>query len=292
MLNFAPSSPGAEIALGDCYRAQNDLGKARDAYSKAIELDPNSPEAYYKKGHANTFLGNFDEARQNYMDGSKHDEINTNSMQFIAYTYLYAGDFKTALEWLYNQAAKLNTSSSDPQGKNNATKMMCLQDCAGIASFMNDAGKLKEIVTMLEPLYDQMGNDLGTPEGKITGKAQLLYQQAIVATLEGNYDMAKSNAEEMKTVLDPISDPSKLDGYEFVMGFINLKQKNATEAITHFEKPHSNSVLTKYFLAMAYEASGNKDRATSLYKELSDYNFNGLDYALIRSDVKKKLASM
>jgi tetratricopeptide (TPR) repeat protein len=68
VVELAPSSPGAEIALGDSYRAQNSLEKARDSYSKAIELDPTLSEAYYKKGHANTFLGNFDEARQNYMD--------------------------------------------------------------------------------------------------------------------------------------------------------------------------------------------------------------------------------
>jgi tetratricopeptide (TPR) repeat protein len=145
---------------------------------------------------------------------------------------------------------------------------------------------------MLEPLYEQMGNDIGTPEGKLTQKAQLLGKQAILAALEGNYDMAKSKAEESKTVVDPISDPSKLDGYEFMLGYINLKQKNASEAISHFEKPKSNSIMTKYYLAMAYEANGNKDKAMSLYKEISDYNFNGLDYALVRGEVKKKLSSM
>jgi tetratricopeptide (TPR) repeat protein len=291
VVELAPSSPGAEIALGDCYRAQNDLAKARDSYSKAIELDPNVSEAYYKKGHANTFLGNFDEARQNYMDGGKHDESSTSSTQFIAYTYLYAGDFKTAMNWLYDQASKLNPSG-DASGKTNSAKMMCLQDCAGIAMFTNDAAKLKEIIGMLEPLSLQMGDDLGTSEGKITQKAQILGHQAILATLEGNYDMAKSKAEEMKTLLEPITDPGKLDNYEFTLGFINLKQKNASEAINHLEKSRMTNVLNKYFLAMACEASGNKEKANALYKELSDYNFNGLDYALVRSDVKKKVASL
>jgi tetratricopeptide (TPR) repeat protein len=212
-------------------------------------------------------------------------------MQFIAYTYLYAGDFKTAMNWLFDQASRVNTSG-DAQGKAYTTKFMCLQDCAGIAMFTNDAAKLKEIVAMLEPLYEQMGNDVGTSEGKLTQKAQLLSQQAILAALEGNFDMAKSKAEESKTVVDPITDPGKLDGYEFTIGFINLKQKNASDAIPHFEKPRMNSILTKYYLAQAYEAKGNKDKAMSLYREISDYNFNGLDYALVRGEVKKKLSSM
>ena len=73
-VKLAPSSPGIEIALGDCYRVEKELEKARDCNSKAIILDPNSPDAYYKKGNASTFLRNLDEARQNFMDGGKYDK--------------------------------------------------------------------------------------------------------------------------------------------------------------------------------------------------------------------------
>jgi hypothetical protein len=51
-------------------------------------------------------------------------------------------------------------------------------------------------------------------------------------------------------------------------------------------------LLSKYWLAMAYEGAGNKDKAKALYIEIADNNFNGLDYALIRNEVKKKVGSM
>lgn len=291
VVRLAPSSPGAEIGLGDCYRAQKNLEKARDSYTKAIALDSNLSEAYYKKGHADTFLGNLDEARKDYMDGSRHDESKLSSLQFIAYTYLYAGDPKTSLTWLADQAAKMDASSASKDNGYSA-KNMVLSDCANIAMFNNDASKFQEFIAMNEPLNDRIANDIGTNEAKLSIRASMLRNQALLAAIQGNYDMAKAKADEMKTTVEPLTDPTKLEGYETVLGYIAMKQKKYTEAITHFEKSAQNSLLTKYWLAMAYEDAGNKEKAKALYIEIADNNFNLLDYALIRNEVKKKVASM
>jgi tetratricopeptide (TPR) repeat protein len=288
-VKLAPSSPGIQIALGDCYRAQNKLEKARDAYAKAIQLDPNSPDAYYKKGNANTFLGNMDEARRDYMDGGKYDQSATGAVPFIAYTYLYAGDPKTA-EKCYQDAIS-NLNGTDP-GKVNFAKAMYLQDCASIASFYDDAPKLKELIPQIEPLSAEVGNEIGTQEAKLSQKAGVLELEALYAALDGKFDVAKAKADEMKTTLDPLTDPTKLDGYEFVLGFTAFKEKKFPDAVAHFEKTQQTSVYNKYWLASAYEAAGEKDKAKEIYKKLADYNFNGIEFALIRNEVKKKSASM
>jgi hypothetical protein len=44
-------------------------------------------------------------------------------------------------------------------------------------------------------------------------------------------------------------------------------------------------------LAKANEAAGSKDKATAGYKEVAAYNFNDIGNALVRSEVKKKLAT-
>lgn len=290
VVELAPASSGAEIALGDCYRAQNDLAKARDAYSKAIQLDTTNSEPYYKKGHANTFLGNFDEARKDYMDGGRHDESKVSSIQFTAYTYLYAGDVKTAMTWLSDEAAKMNASGDD-QGKTNNARLMCLQDCANIAVMNNDAARVKELIAMIEPMTMQEANDVGTQEAKLGQKATMLRWQAYSAAMEGNLDAAAAKAEEMKSTVSPLTDPNKLDDYETTMGYIAMKQKKFPDAAGHFEKIKQPTVVVKYWLALADEGAGNKDKANSLFKEIADYNFNGLDYALVRNDVKKRMGS-
>jgi hypothetical protein len=39
-------------------------------------------------------------------------------------------------------------------------------------------------------------------------------------------------------------------------------------------------------------AAGNKDKAEALYKDISTYNFNGIDYALVRNEVVNRKPAM
>ena len=289
VVELAPKSAGAEILLGDCYRAQNDMQKAKDAYAKAVALDPESPDAYSKEGNANTYLDNMDEARKNYLDGSTHADVKTTYLVTTAYTYLYAnGDYKTAEKTLMDGVAKV-----DAAGKSaTAEKSNLLTTAAAIAFHYNDAATLKQLVPMITPLSEQIDNDLGTAEGKAFAKADAANWQSMIAILDGKFDGAKAKAEEMKTALDPIKDDRKLENYHFLMGMISMKQKNYADAITHFEKTDlNNQIYNKYWLAMANEASGNKDKAMSLYKEVAAYNFNDVGNAMVRLEVKKKVAT-
>ncbi|HTX88226.1 MAG TPA: tetratricopeptide repeat protein [Bacteroidales bacterium] len=286
---LAPSSPGAEIALGDCYRAENDLMKAKDAYSKAISLDPTMAEAYYKRGHANTFLGNYDEAKQDYRDGGKHDDNMTMSNQFVGLTYLYSGDYQGALKWFSDLASKADASGDSPD-KIRIAKMNYYETYANIALHYNDADRLKEAISWMEPVSMQIGSDVGTREAALNQKGNILYWQSLLEALQGNYDLAKGKAEEIKTTLEPIQDPTKLMNYEFAMGYIHMREQHYAEAVQDFEKSNLNNIYNKYWLAKAYERSDRKSMANNLFDEIATYNFNDNGYALIRSEVKEKLA--
>ena len=281
LVALAPSSAGAQITLGDCYRAQNDFQKARDAYAKAVTLAPDASEAYYKEGHANTYLGNFDEARKNYEDGGKHDISNLPAVLNITYTYLYAGDTKAAMKNVMDGIAKLD--SSKPAGTYAGEKNACYNTAASIAIHTGDAATVKQLVAKMLPLTAQVNNDLNTPESKIFMRADSLNWEAVTAMLDGKYDVAKAKAEEMKIAVTDIKDDRKLEGYHYLMGLISTRQKNYADAITHFQQGDPNSVYIKYMMAKANEALGNKDKAMALY--------NGIDNALVRNEVKKKLAT-
>ncbi len=288
VVDMAPTSAGAEILVGDCYRAENDFQKAKDAYAKAVTLDPDSPDGYAKEGNANTYLGNIEEARKNFLDGSTHDENNKlGYLVTTAFTYLYANnDYKTAMKTLMDGAAKVDSAS-----KNGASqKNNFLATCGAIAFHYNDAAMLKQMAPMLQSLSEKLNNDLGTPEGKIFAKADAMNWQVMIDITDGKLDDAKAKVEEMKSALDPIKDDRKLEGYHYLMGMISMKQKKYADAVTHFEKADLTQIYNKYWLAMANEAAGNKDKATALYKEVAAYNFNDVGNALVRGEVKKKLA--
>lgn len=289
VVELAPKSAGAQILLGDCYRAQNDMQKAKDAYAKAVTLDPESPDAYSKEGNANTYLGNMDEARKNYLDGSAHADVKTTYLVTTAYTYLYAnGDYKTALKTLMDGLGKVDAASKTATQE----KSGLLTTAAAIAFHYNDAATLKQVVPMIKPLAEQMGNDNGTAEGKAFAKADGASWQAMTAIVDGKFDEAKAKAEEMKTALDPIKDGRKLENYHFLLGMISMKQKSYADAVKHFEETDlNNQIYNKYWLAMANEAAGNKDKAMSLYKEVAAYNFNDVGNAMVRLEAKKKIAT-
>ena len=288
LVELAPNSPGAEITLGDCYRAQNDFQKAKDAYAKAVQLDPSTPEAYYKEGHANTYLGKMDEARKNYADGGKHDISQLGANLNIANTYLYGGDHKTATKYLMDAYAKMDTSGA-AKSKLANEKFTYLTTAATIDFHDGDAAHLKQLVPMIQPLEEQIYNDIATPEAKTLGQADMLNWEAMAAATEGKFDDAKAKAEEEKKMLESIKDNRKLEPYYFVMGVINLKQKKYADAVADLAKSDLTSVYNKYWSALANEGAGNKDKAMSLYKEVAAYNFNFVGNALVRNEVKKKL---
>ena len=290
VVELLPKSSNAEVLLGDCYRAQNDMEKARTAYSKAIELNTDEPTAYYKRGHVNSFLGKYDEARQDYMKGADHDDDNLSAMLNIANTYLYAGDHDMAVQTFMENASKLDGSGAS-KSKIAGQKLSYYDNCATACLHSGDITELKELVDLMQGPSDQVAMDIGSPEAKMSEKAAMLYWQAMAAAAEGRLDDAKAKAAEIKTTLEPVKDPTKLQRYEMAMGYINMKEKKYADAVGHFEKGNPNDIYNKYWLAMANEAAGNKDKANALYKEIAAYNFNDVGNALIRNEVKKKVAT-
>ena len=282
-VSMAPKSPGAQILLGDVYRAKNDFAKAKDAYTKAVELNKDAPEAYYKLGHSNIYLGNMEEARKNYADGGMHDVSKIGSVINTSYTYLYAGDQSAAVKYLMNQ---MNTAAPDASQKNGI-----LNTIASIAIHTGDGATLKQVVPMIKETSAQLTKDLGnTSEAQVLATADSLHWQAMIAMADGKYEEAKAKEEAMKAALATIKDDRKLEGYYADMGMISMKEKKYADAVTDFGKADLNLIYNKYLLAKANEAAGNKDKATALYKEVAAYNFNDVGNALVRTEVRKKLS--
>lgn len=288
VVELKPTSPAAQVLLGDAYRAQNDLAKAKTAYAKAVEIGPNNATAYYKLGHANTFLGSYDEARKNYADGSTHDDKDNQGAMFnTANTYLYAGDIPTAKKFLMDQCMKIDASSANADRKLN-NKIGCLNTCMLVCFHTGDAAGYKSAFDMTKPLSAELEKDFTTPEGKMQQKAGILNQEGTWLALSGDLAGAKAKAAEEKTALETIKEPNKLQSNEFLLGYIAWKEKKNDEAAAHFEKSNMNSMLDKFYLATAYEAAGNKDKATAMFKEIAVYNFNDITFALVRNQAKAK----
>src|SRR5437763_1907461 len=60
---LAPDESNAHMFVGDAYRAQKNLAKAREEYLRGHALEPRNAVLLVKAGHANTFLGDYAAAR-------------------------------------------------------------------------------------------------------------------------------------------------------------------------------------------------------------------------------------
>ena len=289
-VEIVPGSSRAHINLGDCYRAQNKLEKALTSYVKAAELDPKDQVAFSKAGHANSFLGNYDAARKNFQDARAQSEFGIGSYEFEAYTYLYEGDYKKALGFL--QEAVTSIEGMDiPKSNKTGIQLNCVYDCAMIAMHHGDIEHLKEVVELMRPLSNKISKDVGSNATTAFEKADMHYWDAIALASSKNYEDAIVQAEMIKTTLKSINDPNKLRPYDRAHAFINYKQGNYEKALEHASKLDQDNVYDVYWMAHANKMVGNTDKATALFEEIADYNFNFVGYALIRNEVKEMFAS-
>ncbi|ANE51315.1 tetratricopeptide repeat protein [Flavisolibacter tropicus] len=284
-VSLAPTSASPNILLGDVYRAQSQWDKAAACYSKAIQLDPKMPTAYIKRGHVNNFAGKYDEARKDYKLANEYDEeAPMSAMPYIAYTYAYQGQLPQAIKMLQDEATKLGSSTT--KGKTDL-QFGLLQSAAYMAFHNMDAKSLNAVVDQWEPVYKELAQKVGTDEMSRYQQAEMLYWRGLADVLNGNYDKAKANAEEIKKTVDPISNPHKLDNYHSLLGQIAFHKKEYKQAVTEFDQTNPTDTYAKYWRAKAYEKAGQKDKAKMLYKELANYNFNDIGNALVRTEVKK-----
>jgi len=282
---LSPTSAGIEILLGDVYRAQKNLEKARTAYSEAIKLQSDNPDGYYKRGHANTFLGNMDDARKDYLEGNKLDDVPGIGAQSYAYTYLYDNDFKSALQSLKDEERKID----DSKVTNVEMKLNLLSNAATIALHNNDADQLAMLLEKMAPFSKKISDEFGSKERSLLMWSEILKWKTAFEGTKGNFTQAQQLAEELRNTIAPINNPRKYETYSALQGLIHFKQGKYDQAVYDFQQANRNNVYDRYWLAKSYEAAGSKEQAQDIYKEIADNNFNSVGYALIRNEVKKKL---
>jgi tetratricopeptide (TPR) repeat protein len=250
-------------------------------------MNPSLAMVFYKRGHVNSFLGNYEKARADYERAGKLDATQINSRNFIAFTNLYQGQPSKAIQSLQNDAR--STTNGKDKAKAATEKYDYLSSAAMIAAHIQDTKALQQIILQLQPASEAMAGQIGTDEAKRTYKAPVLMYESLLKALNKDFAGARKTAEEMKTMMAPVNNPRKDEDYHFTAGFISLQQKDFQNAVMHLEKLNKADVYNKYCLAKAYEGLGSKDNADAIYNRLVNNNFNSIGYALVRAELKKRL---
>ena len=284
MIKHRPDEPIGHIALGDIYRAENKLEASRTSYVNATEINPRDDRAFGKKGHINTFLGNYDQAREDYRIAQQIAKGNLKVVwaNYGVFTFLYAGDVTSALDaWNRLLTDLLQMNLSDPQLLRARINVLGNRTTAamhyGLLSIAEHA--LKERTEYQLQRFDTL-QSANMKRNFQTGQA---IWEGTLAAYQGDYTKAIERAEHNARLQEPSSNPRKLDRYHRLRGDIHLMQKQYDLAIEHYQKASNNSIRVQYGLALSHQGAGNHEASQRLLKQIAGYNFNTLQYALIRA---------
>src|SRR5436190_745541 len=284
---LAPNEAGTYTLLGDVYRAQRNLAKAREEYTRGHELNPRDAILLVKLGHANTFLGDYAAARADYDSAIAVGRANEKAAYapFRAYVSVYAGDPAAAIDELNRLVAAVDGMGvPDPK----TAKVAALTNVAVIATHTRNQAAAERALEQLGPLLMQQADEAGNAAYRRGQQATIAYYAGWWAARRGDYAAAQQQADQIGQLLAPDANPRKLEPMHQLEGFIALYQRKYREAARHLRLGNQLDPYIKYQLALATGGAGDAAEAKRLFSEVAEYNFNTVGFALVRKDAQQK----
>jgi tetratricopeptide (TPR) repeat protein len=286
-LKLEPNAPYIHDFMGDAYRANNDLANARVEYTRQAELDAAHAIAFQQRGHVNSFLGKYAEARADYDKSVSLGDENEKASYpvYRALVNVYAGDPKAAEQEL--EALTTAIDGMSLEGKTGA-KIFALTTELSIALHNGHIDVAERAADQLRKLWKEEAEAGGTPEFRRAQEANIIYVDGMIAARKGDYAGARAKAQEYMKLVEPDKNPRKNEPAHEMLGMADLLEKKYASAAAHLAQGDPNSTYITYQRAVALEQAGKTAEARVLYKRVASTNFNSVDVALTKKDALSK----
>jgi len=286
---YPNEAKGYEL-LGDIKRAQNNLEAALVAYNQATDTDPDLAQAQLKKGHVNSFLGNFDDARTAFDAAieAAEPENKAGFAPYRAFTSIHAGDIDAALDELEAVADNVEAMGT-PADQVKGLKVFALTSEAIAALHTGRFDRAADCIARRNQLQMEIAEEVGTDDAHRLQKANCRLWDGLLAAHTGDMDAAVEQAEKIAVLVEDDDNPRKMEPYHYVMGMAYLKQGNNEKAAEHLRQAnYENNMYIRFHLAEAEEGIGNLEQAKALYADVASYNFNSVNFALLRKEATER----
>jgi len=281
-----PNEAKAYELTGDIMRAQNNLDAALEAYNQATAMDPSLAQAQHKKGHVNSFLGNFDDARAAYDAAIEvaEPENKAGFAPYRAFTYIHAGDIDTALDELEGVAENVEAMGT-PADQVKGLQVFALSSEATVALYSGRFDRAASAIERRNQLQMEVAEDVGTDDARRLQEANCEMWDGLLAAYSGDTDAAFEHANTIAALVESDDNPRKMEAYHYVLGMAYLKQDNYEKAAEHLRQAnYKNNMYIRYHLALAEEGVGNAEEARTFFADVAGYNFNSVGFALLREE--------
>lgn len=286
-----PSMGYGFITLGDALRAQNKLDEAVAAYNDALALDPTIYTAYLKRGHVNSFLGNYEAARADYQQARAYDDSGNQGYTFEAAINLYAGDVDAAIEELKSALVKIE-SADLPASRIQSGKAGIANELGWITFHHKRLDDFATYKTMRNEMALSNAEDINTERSRLNTQANNAIWDGMELLLKGDVAGALAKSEEYKELRKDDTSTSKDELYHFFQGVVKYDQEDYEGAIASFQQANPDWIYRNYFLAKAMLGAGQEDQAKPLIDKVAKDNFNSVFYALVRNEMTELNESM
>jgi tetratricopeptide (TPR) repeat protein len=284
---LAPNEPFTHDYMGDLFRAENNLPQARAEYTRMIELDPSRAGGFQQRGHVNSFLGNFAEARADYARAVQLADPVTKPAFSVygALVDVYAGDPSAAEAELERIAASVDAMNI-PNA--HGAKIFALSEATLIALHNRHFDVAQRTIDQLKPIYRAQA-EMGRSDAiRRANEAQIDYWEGMLAARRGDFTTARNEAREMMAKVAANQNPRKNEGAHELLGMADLLQGNFAAAIGHFDQANPDDVYVWYNRALALEGAGRTAEAKELFRRVAAWNFSSASVALVRKDAAAK----
>lgn len=284
---FEPNQPYTHDYLGDAYRAQNNLAAARAEYSRMIELDPTRAGAFQQRGHVNSFLGNYAEARADYDRAiALADPVDKAGLgQFRPLVYVYEGNPAAA-------EAELEQMGAGIDGMNipNAVgaKIGVYAAEATIALHNKHLDVAQRAVDRLRDLFRQQAAVSRSDAFRRGNEANIAFWEGSLAARRRDFATTRAKAQEMMRLRAPDQDPRKNELAHELLGMADLLEGNHASAANHFAEANPNDIYVAYHRGLALEGAGRSAEAKPFFKRVGGWNFNSAETALVKKDAARR----
>jgi len=246
-LQIAPDRSDLRSALGEGYLKSGENEKAVEEFTKLIQVQP-SVRAYSLLGLSHTYLGRFDEAKQDFHDGLKLDPNDTFCLFQLGRIAKLQGD-STAAETTFR---KILRSSPDYPGA-----------LLELANLRMENERFSEAVELLRR-YVKVRSDSSTGYYKLAMAEQHLHETAAAERDLARFQTLSRNAPAASHPYDHLLD--YVDSRSRLTPTARVQQDVAT--LTEQLKLHPDQPAILYALAEAYLKSGRVQEARETIAQL------------------------
>lgn len=246
-LQIVPQRSDIRAALGESYYKSGEIDKAIEEFKKVAEIEP-SARAYAFLGLSHTFLGRFDEAKEDFQNGLKLDPRNSFCLFHLGYIAKLQGD-TAAADAMFQKVLR-----SDPDFPDALLEL---------ANLRIEAKRFLEAEALLRK-YVRVSSNPATGYYKLAMVERRLHETAAadrdLAQFQTLSKGVSTNSYPYENLFDYLDNRSKLDRRA-------RNQQDLAELIEQMKK-HPDQPDVLYPLAEAYLKSGKVDEARNTIAEL------------------------